>query len=229
MKTRVYNLIVLDESGSMSDATKSTINGCNETINVCRSGASDLLDQYISIYAFQSGTSVPSRYLVKNVPAAACEHITGKDYEPLGCTPLLDAVGSTMVDLMATVKAHPGSIGSVTVITDGEENSSEHYTLKQVVQLIDQVKEMGWNVTFIGANIDAKTVGASLHIDNTLQFDNDEKGTAEMWEKERHSREAYNCRVEACMTIPCASEEDRAADLREASRGYFKRGKKDGK
>ena len=35
-KTTVFNLIILDESGSMSDCTRATISGCNETINVAK-------------------------------------------------------------------------------------------------------------------------------------------------------------------------------------------------
>ena len=33
MKTRIFNLIILDESGSMSCVKRQTIDGCNETIN----------------------------------------------------------------------------------------------------------------------------------------------------------------------------------------------------
>lgn len=33
MKSQIYNLIILDESGSMDCATGQTISGCNETLN----------------------------------------------------------------------------------------------------------------------------------------------------------------------------------------------------
>ena len=41
MKTTVFNLIILDESGSMSGLEKRTISGCNEVIQVARNGALD--------------------------------------------------------------------------------------------------------------------------------------------------------------------------------------------
>ena len=36
-----YNLIILDESGSMSDVRHQTISGCNETLNSIRNTAKD--------------------------------------------------------------------------------------------------------------------------------------------------------------------------------------------
>ena len=109
MKTKVYNLIILDESGSMSCVTKQTINGCNETINTIKSTQQKYAanqEHYISIYAFQSNGNVPSRYLVKNIPASAAEHISDSDYSPWGATPLYDAVGSCLSELkLMAIKA----------------------------------------------------------------------------------------------------------------------------
>ena len=36
MKQQIYNLIILDESGSMGCVTRQTLNGCNETLNTIR-------------------------------------------------------------------------------------------------------------------------------------------------------------------------------------------------
>lgn len=90
MKTTVFNLIILDESGSMSGVTKQTISGCNEAINVAKAAAEknhDTLRSLMSVYAFQDGGPVKSRYILKNEDAAKACHITGDDYKPLGNTP----------------------------------------------------------------------------------------------------------------------------------------------
>ncbi|MDE5657116.1 MAG: VWA domain-containing protein, partial [Muribaculaceae bacterium] len=168
MKTKVYNLIILDESGSMSCVTKQTINGCNETINTIKStqqkhDASQ--EHYVSIYAFQSNDNVPSRYLVKNIPASAAEHISDSDYSPWGGTPLYDAVGSCLAELKLMANKGDDVLASVTIITDGEENSSTQYTQHKVRAMISQLKELGWNFTFIGANIDVKATARALDID----------------------------------------------------------------
>lgn len=194
-KTSVFNLIILDESGSMSSATKSTIAGCNEVINVAKSlqeKHGDTQRSFISIYAFQSSGNRPSRYIIKNAPTENVAHITEKDYTPWGCTPLYDAVGSTLVDLKAIADTHEDATAVVTIITDGYENSSTQYNLPAVSKLISQLKELGWTFNFIGANIDVDHVAASMNIDNKMSFNNDEDGTDEMFCKFSRSMEGYH-------------------------------------
>ena len=104
--------------------------------------------------------------------------------------------------------------------------------------MIEALKEQGWNFNFIGANIDVSRVSRSLNIDNAMEFKQDEAGTAEMFEKERRSREAYYSRMEeanieynACMAAPAAAEmsEEDMEELRKkrlerrknANKGYF--------
>lgn len=223
MKTSIYNLIILDESGSMSCVRKQTIAGCNETLNVIADSLNtfaETQEHFVSIYAFQSASNHPSRYILKNVPGAKARKITAADYEPWGGTPLYDAVGSTLVDLKATIDEIPQSIGSVTIITDGYENSSTHYSREKVASLIEHLKAKGWLFNFIGANIDVEKVSKSLHIDNSLAFDQDEEGTKVMFERERHARSRYYSRMgEILKTAPDNSPSEE--DLCQLSKGYF--------
>lgn len=222
-KTTVFNLIILDESGSMSGCRKATISGCNETIDVARRLQKENPDTqrtFMSIYAFQSGGR-PSRYLLKNVPVENVKDITEKDYDPTGCTPLYDAMGSTMVDLQAVASTHEDATGIITVITDGYENSSTHYSREDVVKLVNAFKEMGWTVNFIGANIDALAASRELDIDNSFQFDNTEKGTSDMFIK-------YSCCIEANERDRIAREKDMDLETRlktrkSMSKRFFKK------
>lgn len=226
MKTKIYNLIVLDESGSMSCVRKQTISGCNETINtikVAQEKYGETQEHYVSIFAFQHGGSLLSRYIVKNVSAEQAKHIGECDYLPCGSTPLYDAVGGTLADLKAVIAAEEGAIGSVTIITDGMENASRHYTHSQVAKLISELKEMGWNFNFIGANIDVEKVAKGLNIDNMCEFEQTEEGTEAMFSRERSARLGYAGKLHACferINLDAAPEE-RAKALREASEGYF--------
>lgn len=186
MKTTVFNLIILDESGSMGNVTKQTISGCNETINVAKSSAeknADAIRSLTSIYAFQSGGPVKSRYILKNEDSTKVRHITDKDYQPWGATPLLDAVGSTLTELKTVAATHEDATGVITIITDGMENSSERYTWKDVASLIEQFKEMGWIVNLIGANIDVNDMADMMNIDNRMAFEASESGTHAMFNK----------------------------------------------
>ena len=194
MKAKIYNLIILDESGSMCGVTRQTIEGCNETINtilMAQGKNAETQEHFVSIYAFQACGSKPSRYLIKNVPAANTKHINADLYTPWGSTPLYDAVGSTLADLKAVTQGDETAIGSVTIITDGMENASTQYTLAKVAKMIEALKELGWNFNFIGANIDVKATAQSLNIDNSLEFAQDEEGTRAMFEKERRARMSW--------------------------------------
>lgn len=231
MKTEIYNLIILDESGSMSGVKSQTISGCNETINTIRSAQEQFAEtqvHFVSIYAFQADEKVPSRYLVKNQPAADVSHVNGEQYNPWGGTPLYDAVGGTLADLKAVVQGKEQAIGSVTIITDGEENTSRHYTREKVARMIDALKEIGWSFNFIGANIDVKGTAAALNIDNALAFKQDKQGMEEMFARERHSRMAYYDRTDKVLadSAPCCMESDEGrqrlfARLKNAATGYF--------
>lgn len=185
-KTTMFNLIILDESGSMSTMAHETISGCNELINTIKTTASNSGDEVrtlVSIYAFQSGGPVASRYLVKNAKPEDVKHITTSDYEPWGGTPLLDAVGSTLSELMAVSQTHEDATGTITIMTDGYENASLEYTWEKVAKLISWFKEMGWTVNLIGCNVDVKVMASQMSIDhaNTLSYKQSSAGTKAMW------------------------------------------------
>lgn len=222
--TTVFNLIILDESGSMSRLTSQTISGCNETLNVVRYAAKEqaaTTSSLVSIYAFQDGGPIKSRYLVKNVKAGDVKDITESDYCPCGNTPLLDAVGSTLSELKAVSATHEDATGIITIITDGYENSSTRYNWEQVARLISQFKEMGWTVNLIGANIDVEDMAKRINVDNHYAFKATTEGTTEMFADYAQA---------SCARLSQMAEENEIADptaRREArkakSKGFFRR------
>ena len=228
METKIYNLIILDESGSMDPTRKETISGCNEIINTVRAAQKKYVgsqQHFLSIYAFQSGGN-PSRYLFENADPAQVAPITERDYEPCGCTPLYDAIGVTVGRLAKLVEQTPLSVGAVTIITDGMENSSREYTHSQVAALIDRLKAKGWNFNFIGANIDVEAVSRSLNIDNAMAFEQSCDGTEAMFQKENSCRGRWFERVSKVMRNapsgqPCSEESFNSA-MRSTSEDYFK-------
>ena len=227
MKTQIYNLIILDESGSMDYVKDQTVSGCNETINTITEAQrqhSDTLDNFVSIYAFQGNGSRPSRYIIKNDPAGNVKHITGKDYKPYGTTPLYDAIGTTLIELKELVKKQELAIGSVTIITDGAENASQEFTRKQVAMMIEELRKLGWNFNFIGANIDVERAARDLNIDNSMEFKQDDEGTRMMFAQENKSRKKFLGRLHQITTSfneNARSEEERNAMMADASQGYF--------
>lgn len=200
MKTTIHNLIILDESGSMCGIRYQTITGCNETINTIKAAQIEHFETQkhsISIYAFQESATNPSHYIIKDISTSLVEDISGKDYNPEGCTPLFDAIGDTLTELKEFVSNEENGIGVVTIITDGMENASQRFHYDAIVKLIAELKELGWTFNFIGANIDAASTSKSYGIDNYLQFQQTEEGTEQMWGTERRSRNRIYSRYDA--------------------------------
>ncbi len=225
MKTTVFNLIILDESGSMSDLTNQTISGCNETINVAKTQAeknADALHSLMSVYAFQSGGPVSSRYIMKNEDASKARHINKDDYKPWGATPLLDAVGSTLTELKMVSATHEDATGVITIITDGMENASSNYTWQDVANLISQFKEMGWTVNLIGANIDVDQMANKMNIDNRMAFQATQEGTRAMWDEFNDNvSERMEDYAEECRTL--AEPDARISSRISKSSSFFKK------
>ena len=218
----IYNLIILDESGSMSGVTGQTISGCNETLNGIRSSAAEDKEQlqFVSIYCFDTTNS---RYIIENTPIEKVKDMTSNDYCPNACTPLYDAIGNTVSRLKNTaVNSH--SIGKVIIITDGYENASQEWNHSSVVELIESLKKKGWLFTFMGANIDVEQTSRSLGIDSFIEFQQTDAGMREMFECERRSQRAYSKKMaymRRCQSFAKASEEDREKMLSSMNENYF--------
>ena len=208
-----FDLIILDESGSMQSIYKQALDGLNETLNTIRQSQAgdDTQRHFVSLLAFDSNHL---RFIYNGTPAEKTETITEKQYRPGGCTPLYDAMGVSINDLRTRVADE--DIVMVTVITDGEENSSMEYTGASVKALVDELRFKGWTFTYLGANQDVEAVATNLNIDNYMDFKASEEGARDMWEQERSMRQAYYCRMAAL-----SAEEVGSADKRRV-RDYFK-------
>ena len=197
---QVHNLIIVDESGSMSIIRKQAFTGMNETLQTIRQMQEKYPDQkqYVTLLTFDTGHT---KWHYDNTPADKTQDLGWKDYNPGGGTPLYDAIGKGISKVNANVTE--GDHVLVTIITDGEENSSEEWTLKMVRNMIEKLKSQNWTFTLIGTdNLDVETMAHSFAIDEHLEFKEDEDGTHSMFEKERRSRERFNCCIASEAAIP---------------------------
>lgn len=113
---KVFNLVIVDESGSMSIIQKEALAGINETIETCRKMA-DLypeMEQRMTLITFDSG-HFKVHFDNKNVNEIA--KLSPKDYCPGGATPLYDAIGKGIAKLNAQTEVDDKVL--VTIITDG--------------------------------------------------------------------------------------------------------------
>lgn len=200
---RVHNLIIVDESGSMSIIRKQAFTGMNETLQTVRQMQKKYQnqEQRVTLLTFDTGHTT---WHYDNAPAQRTKDLSWKAYNPSGGTPLYDAIGKGISKVNAQIEN--GDHVLVTIITDGEENSSEEWTLKMIRTMIEKLKKQHWTFTLIGtANLDVEAMARSFAINEHLEFQQDEAGTKGMFARERHSRERYNCCVAKDASMPTGS------------------------
>jgi hypothetical protein len=193
-KEVVHNLIILDESGSMSSIKNQIISGFNELVQTVKGVAGEYPEQehYITFLSFNSSRITTHLYCK---PVSQLAEINGERYRPDATTPLFDAMGTGINRLRDHLKDEEKTNVLVTILTDGMENASREYDLAAIKALVKEMEAKGWTFTYIGTDHDVEQFADSISIKNTLRFERDEKGLNEMFEQERLSRVRYSKRV----------------------------------
>lgn len=175
MKTQktIYHLVV-DKSGSMHDCIEQTVNGFNEQISRIKEMESEFPEQEISIGLTTFNHSVDHIYYMRQL--AGAYKMTFENYIPNGSTAMLDAMAETMLRLSThqeeSNKQLPTTIVMV-ILTDGYENASTKYTLKNVKEMVEAREASGtWTFSFLGATLDAVDVAEKMSIprENSVAF-----------------------------------------------------------
>ena len=211
MKTQIYNLVILDKSGSMGSIANAAISGFNETVGGIRSAQEqfkDTQEHFVSLMIF---CNCEKRLVYDKVPVAEVKELTKDDYRPCCCTPLYDAMGISINALYNDIKDKEDATAVVTVITDGLENASKEYSGKAIKALVKRMKdEEGWNFSYIGTNQDVAATAASLSIDHHMAFADTDAGMREAWSTERKSHRIMFSRIShSSEETACMSREER--------------------
>lgn len=187
---KIYNLVILDASGSMARIYSQALSGVNETLATIRIAQKEHpeLKQYISLASFSAGSNFLNR-IYSAVPISEARDITRKDYQLRGCTALYDAMGTCISELQQKV-THDDRV-LVTIITDGYENASYTWSGAQIKSLVEELRQMGWTFTYIGADQDVERVAEEIGVRNSLRFSANAKETQAMFAKERKSRKNF--------------------------------------
>ena len=198
----IYNVIILDESGSMSSIYKETLQSMNEVLGGIRKDQEDHPDQQhnVTIVTFEGHGIGGIKTRRDRVPVDKIENFTGKDYRPGGCTPLYDAMGQTLNRLEGLVTAEDKVMA--TIITDGYENASEEYSGRTIKSLVERLREKGWVFAYIGANQDAVEVAKDLNISNALNYDATPEGMVQMKFRFRKAHRKMSDLVACCAEFP---------------------------
>ena len=175
-KTQVYDLIVLDMSGSMGAISSYVVAGFNDLIDGLRSANqqfSATQEHYLTLYVFNEELQ---KYVYNNIPIDSVSYITMYDYQPNYRTPLYDAMGTTISDMIAKTDTLPEYSVMVTIITDGLENSSQYYSEDTISKMIKSLSDKGWSFTYFGTYREVLRQAIDLNIDSVYFFERTNSG-----------------------------------------------------
>ncbi|MBR5661032.1 MAG: VWA domain-containing protein [Bacteroidales bacterium] len=221
-KTKVYNVIIMDRSGSMWDIQKPAIMGFNEVlggVKAAKEKYADTQEQLISLVLFDT-TAIEEVYW--NADPEIATHLTEKTYVPGAATPLYDAMGRTLTKLEKELKDDKNHSVVVTVITDGYENSSKEYSLSSIKALVEHLKDEGWSFAYMGTDHDVHGVAVTLSITNIVQFEKTEEATIKSFKKERRARDRWYAE-ESHFDLDCpnASYEEKLRFRKQKAAHYY--------
>jgi len=159
---------ILDRSGSMQSMTKAAISGFNEFLKAQQTTLDDdgkPIPATFSLMLFDN-EYLPVHYR-QDIQTA--HPLTLETYVPRGSTALLDAIGRTIDsignELAATPEADRPAKVIIAILTDGEENASQLFSMADINQRIThQTEKYQWEFMFLGANQDAIATAALMGI-----------------------------------------------------------------
>jgi len=224
-KQHIYNLIIVDESGSMGHLREVTLSGINETITTIKEAQKEFYEtqqHFLTLVTFDERRGdYPS---VRTIWDAISINDSDEfcDYKPNGCTPLYDAMGESLTKLSEKIKSDENATAVVTILTDGLENASNTWRPDALRKLIEQLKEMGWVFSYMGSAHDVKEVTDLLSIDNVQEFRHDCTGACSTWRRDSSSKREYYRRMNAAFAeeFDLGIEEKRMR-MKQRAREYY--------
>lgn len=163
MKDATHIAVLLDRSGSMDSIKEETISGFNFFLNEQQKGGANA---NLTLVQFDTQAT---EVVHENAPIDSVPPLNADTYQPRGGTPLLDALGETIISTGRTLAVipetnRPDKVVFV-IITDGEENSSHKYNKTQIKEMIEhQANVYKWQFIYLGANQDAFAEAGNMGI-----------------------------------------------------------------
>lgn len=193
-KHQVHNLIILDESGSMQSIKTTIIQGFNELVQTIQ-GIERQFPEQEHFITFVSFNGLGQKVLHFVDPASALIQIDDQSYRPDASTPLLDAMGFSILKLKHFLQGKKDYHVLVTILTDGEENASKEFSGQAIKKLVEELQQDHWTFTYIGTDHDVEKVAFSLSIHNALVFQKNDADIQQMFLKESRARANFSRKI----------------------------------
>jgi len=144
MKNTIHYILILDQSGSMSDLKREVILSFNEQVDMILKLKKENPDSMIKLTLCTFNDTVDFKFIAKNVDQI--KKLSDSDYQPDCCTALYDAIGASFVKI--TELSEPGDQVFFAIFTDGLENASKHYRAEDIQFKLEVAEKNGWKVNF---------------------------------------------------------------------------------
>ena len=208
---QVFNLLILDESGSMESIRASIISSYNEVIQTIKAAEKKSLteerlqEHFVSLYIF-NGEAI--REVHFHVPVSEVVELTMETYCPNAGTPLFDTMGQALNRHEKAIDGKQDAVTLVTILTDGEENMSKEYNGNAIVSLVNRLKKKGWVFNYIGTDHDVAAFSAKISISASMSYMKSCKGLVDMLDAEKTSRGRFYDRIKDPNYAPSQANED---------------------
>lgn len=163
----IYDVFVLDRSGSMGNIWNSTVAGVNEYINKAKRVAAETgVKSFLSLLKFDDVFIT----VYNLTPIAEVRELDLYTDGPRGSTALNDAIGKSVNAIKAHLFGRETSDDvdvTITIFTDGYENASREFTHLTISSLLKHVQDVfKWTVVYVGAG----TKDQVQHVSNTYNI-----------------------------------------------------------
>ncbi len=200
-KTKIFNVIILDRSGSMDCIRRAAVDGFNETLAGIKKAQEKFCDTQEHFVTLVTFCSCEIKHVFDKIAVNDATLLKMEDYQPCCCTPLYDAMGFTINNMRKHVKDIQEAVVVVTIITDGLENASKEYTGSSIKTLVESLREEGWTFTYMGANQDAVEVAMKMSIRNSRNFEQTEEGIDCCMARDTSTRMGLFSKVDRCKKV----------------------------
>lgn len=187
-KTKVFDLVILDMSGSMDTIRQSVVDGFNTLVDGLRLANkrfSGTQEHYLSLCVFNT---FAMGYVYYNVPIDSVSPLFFDIYQPIGATPLYDAMGVSISRMMEDVDTLSEYSVMVTIISDGLENASRFYSKTLVSWMVNELSEKGWSFSYMGTDEEVMEQAMKLNIDSVHYFQQTDSGFMDAMRLDENSR-----------------------------------------
>lgn len=158
-----WDIIILDKSASMLPDIKKLISGYNDLVDEQINQGSN---NKFTCITFNTNVDIFVEGTFPNI-----NKIKDEDIKTSGCTALLDAIGEAYTLVLNS--SHKKV--SITIVTDGLENSSKNYTRQDLDNLKNEIsKNTDLNITFIGSDINCVSLNPIInHVSTNIDCKGD--------------------------------------------------------